>query len=153
MKVIFLDFDGVLNSVKYVALCGQYGVVLNPAKMELLKQIVDATAAKIVLTTSWREHWEKDPALCTDTGLQINERFAQYGLQIYDKTPRIRLSREAEFSYWLGQHPEVQSFVVLDDMFLSADFLQGHFIRTSNYFDGLEEADARQAIEILNGKE
>lgn len=153
MKIIFLDFDGVLNSVKYLALCGEYGVVLNPAKMQLLKQIVDATDAKIVLSTSWREHWFQDPVLCTDTGRQINERFDAFGLKIYDKTPRIRLSREAEIRSWLLQHPEVRDFLVLDDMFLSADFLQGRFIRTSNYIDGLEQTDVQRAIAILNGKE
>ena len=151
MKVIFLDFDGVVNSVKYLALCGDHGVVLDPAKMVLLRQIVDATDGKIVLSTSWREYWDKDPALCTETGRQINERFGEYGLQIYDRTPRLRLRREAEIGCWLGQHPQVQSFVVLDDMLLSADFLQGHYIKTSNYFDGLEEADVQQAIRILNG--
>jgi hypothetical protein len=47
----------------------------------------------------------------------------------------------------------VQDFLVLDDMFLSADFLQGRFIRTSNYIDGLEQTDVQRAIAILNGKE
>ena len=28
-------------------------------------------------------------------------------------------------------------------MFLSADFLEGHFIKTSNYFDGLDETDVK----------
>ena len=151
LKIIFLDFDGVLNSVGYVARCGEDGVVLDPSRMELLKQLVAATDAKIVLTTSWREYWSKDPALCTETGRLIDQRFAGYGLQIYDKTPRLRLSREAEISRWLGQHPEVQHFVVLDDMLLSGDFLRGHYIKTANFFHGLEAQDVELAIGILNG--
>ena len=66
MKALFLDFDGVLNTEKYLALYGAEGVVIDPARLELLKEIIDATGAKIVLSTSWREHWstvqsENDP--------------------------------------------------------------------------------------------
>ena len=37
-KVIFLDFDGVLNTEKYVSACGYFGVIIDPARMVLLKQ-------------------------------------------------------------------------------------------------------------------
>lgn len=150
MKVIFLDFDGVLNSAKYLTACGEYGVVLDPSRMALLKQIVDATDAKIVLSTSWREHWFRDPDLCSSTGAQINERFAAFGLEIFDKTPQQPRSREAQIRHWLSQNPQVQNYLVLDDMLLSADFLEGHFVRTSYYFDGLDETDVNRAIELLN---
>ena len=155
MKVIFLDFDGVLNSRRYIESRGEYGVIIDPSRMWLLKQIVDETKAKIVLSTSWREHWAKTPDKSTDTGRQINAIFSNFGLEIFDKTPSVCLCREEEIKSWLDEHEETKNFVVLDDMFLSADFLEGHFIRTSNYFDGLDGEDVRAAIEILNngGKE
>lgn len=151
MKVIFLDFDGVLNSEKYVQNCGEYGVVIDPSRMFLLKQIIDVTGAKIVLSTSWREHWETNPSECNSTGQQINTIFGEYGLQITGKTPKLHLRREQEIKHWLDEHPEVENFVVLDDMFLGAEFLEGHFVKTSNYFNGLDETDVKKAIEILNG--
>ena len=80
MKVIFLDFDGVLNSAKYLLGHGDCGVAIDPARMALLKQIVDATDAKIVLSTSWREHWSKDLMNCDGTGVLINRIFSKYGL-------------------------------------------------------------------------
>ena len=47
MKVIFLDFDGVLNSNKYpTGVEGIGDVILEPAKMVLLKRIVEATGAR-----------------------------------------------------------------------------------------------------------
>lgn len=150
MKVIFLDFDGVLNSEKYVLGCKEYGIVIDPSRMVLLKQIIDATDAKIVLSTSWREHWGTTPAECDGTGMLINDIFCKYGLQIFDKTPMLYLSRETEIKAWLDEHDEAENFVVLDDMFLSADFLDGHFIKTSYYFDGLDETDVEKAVEILN---
>ena len=150
MKVIFLDIDGVLNSEDYVYSCREYGIAIDPTRMVLLKQIIDETNAKIVLSTSWREHWEKAPNECGKIGLQINNIFSQYNLEILDKTPNLRTRREQEIWYWLNKNPQVKNFVVLDDMFLCAEFLNGHFIKTSNRFDGLDEADVEKAIEILS---
>jgi len=150
MKVIFLDFDGVLNSEKYVRNSSEYGVVIDPTRMRLLKQIIDETGANIVLSTSWREHWETNSFECNDTGKQINAIFDEYGLKISDKTPKLHLRREQEIQEWLNEHPEVENYVVLDDMFLGAEFLEGHFVKTSNCFNGLDETDVKRTIEILN---
>lgn len=151
MKVIFLDFDGVLNSDRYIRDCGHTGVVIDPKKMELLKKIVTATDAKIVLTTSWREHWNENPEMCDGSGKLINTIFARYGLEIYGKTPFIRPDRENEIKKWLEDHPETEKYVVLDDMRLVADFLTGHTVKTSAFRDALTEKDADEAISILRG--
>ena len=150
MRVIFLDFDGVLNSSKYLLHCEADGAAIDPSRMVLLKQIVDAANAKIVLSTSWREHWSNDLTDCNSTGVLINSIFSKYGLQIFDKTPELHERREIEIKSWLDAHPEVENYVVFDDRLLSADYLNGHFIKTSNYFDGLDETDVQKAIEILN---
>lgn len=150
MKVIFLDIDGVLNSERYIQECDGYGIVIDPSKMVLLKQIVDATGAKIVLSTSWREHWSKDDTQCDSTGVLMNSIFGAYGLQIFDKTPQLHTRREEEIRNWLDEHPEVENFVVLDDMLLSGEFLTGHFVKISAYFGGLDATDAQNAIGILN---
>ena len=150
LKVIFLDFDGVLNSAKYLLGCGDCGMAIDPTRMVLLMRIVDATGAKIVLSTSWREHWSKDLASCDSTGVLINNIFSEYGLQILDKMPELHTRREIEIKSWLDEHPEVENYVVFDDRLLSADYLYGHFIKTSNYLDGLDEMDVQKAIAILN---
>lgn len=150
MKALFLDFDGVLNSAKYLLDYGDCGMAIDPTRMVLLRRIVDATGARIVLSTSWREHWSKNLAECDSTGVLINEIFGKYGLQIWDKTPELHTRREHEIKSWLDKHPEVKSFVVLDDRLLSAAYLNGHFIKTYNHFDGLEAEDVQKAIDILN---
>lgn len=150
MKVIFLDIDGVLNSEQYIRECDGCGIVIDPSKMVLLKQIVDATNARIVLSTSWREHWSKDQKQCDSTGVLMNSIFGAYGLQIFDKTPQLHTRRETEIKSWLDKNPDVQKFVVLDDMLLSGEFLSGYFVKTSSYFGGLDEMDVRNAIGILN---
>lgn len=46
MKVIFLDFDGVITS--------KNGYSLDLEKMEMAKKICDETGAYIVVSSSWR---------------------------------------------------------------------------------------------------
>lgn len=152
MKVVFLDFDGVLNSDRYIRNCEEEGLIIDPARMELLKRIVKSTNSVIVLSTSWRSHWEKNNEECNETGVQINDIFKKYDLEIYDKTSTLFLKREDAIKAWLDTHNQTENFVVLDDAFLSADFLNGHFVKTSNLRDGLDEDDVSAAVSILNGE-
>jgi hypothetical protein len=54
-KYIFLDIDGVLNTLNgnYKRFCG---VNIIEEKLLLLKRLVDATNAEIVLSSSWRNY-------------------------------------------------------------------------------------------------
>ena len=80
--------------------------------MVLLKQIIDSTDAKIVLTTSWREHWDKDISACDNIGIEINEIFSEYSMTIFDKTPQVNRNREDEIEMWLNSHKSIESFAV-----------------------------------------
>lgn len=48
-KLIFLDCDGVISTLKS-------GWHLDPEKLELLGKILEATGARIVVSSSWRWH-------------------------------------------------------------------------------------------------
>lgn len=57
MKILFLDIDGVLNSYQFYENKSNQELVDNPfdtACVRHLKTIIDATDAKIVLTSTWR---------------------------------------------------------------------------------------------------
>ena len=151
MKIIFLDFDGVLNSDWYIRHHGTGSVVIDPLCITLLKDIVLTTGAKIVLTTSWRAHWSVNNDECNDIGKEINSIFAEYGLYIHSKTPHHGFSkREAEIKDWLSDHHNVTSFVIFDDGFFNDPELDKHFVRTSSMRGGLCEDDVRAALEILS---
>lgn len=152
MKIVFLDFDGVLNSERYVRNSEGFGPAIDPSRMILLKQIIDATGAKIVLSTSWREHWSPNINECDKMGILINDIFKQHGLEIFSKTPKLCISRELEIKLWLDSHTNIENFVILDDMVLSDTHLNGHFIKTSNYINGLDQTDVQSAIAILNSE-
>ena len=152
VKVIFLDFDGVLNSDEYVRRCGHFGVILNPDKMELLKQLVEETGANIVLSTSWREHWNVTEEGCDAIGDQINQIFRRHKMYIYDKVPHRTYGRKKNIQSWLQEHPDVTSYAVLDDQFLDGEGIRNHFVKISNLRGGLNEEDVRRAIDILKGE-
>ena len=149
MKILFLDFDGVLNSEKYLKRSGSFGVALDPERMALLRGIIDKTGAKIVLTTSWREYWEKESDLCQEAGREINRFFGEFGLSVFDKTQKIGKEREGEIEAWLEANPETEKFAVLDDRFLDSKIIREHFVKTDNYKNGLSREDAQRVIEIL----
>ena len=54
MKVLFLDFDGVLNTEDYREVHGSSNAGIDKSKLPLLKKLVDSTNVKIVLSTSLR---------------------------------------------------------------------------------------------------
>jgi len=61
MKLIFLDFDGVLNSNKYFKSLKRKKIPhekilnsLSPEMVERLNKIIEATNAKIVISSTWR---------------------------------------------------------------------------------------------------
>ena len=80
MKIIFLDIDGVLNSRAYDRKRNwNEQTDIDETRLPLIKEIVDATNAKIVLSSTWREHWDREPNRCKEDGRYINKFFAKYG--------------------------------------------------------------------------
>ena len=157
MRVLFLDFDGVLNSMRYDRERDMAtNTNIDESRLPLLKQIVEATQAKIVLSTSWRHHWNKNVSDCDDVGLWMNNVFEKYGMEIYGKTPQLHFGagRKAEVLSWLEFPPEkVESFVILDDYALGWEELGACLVKTSQYIGrGLEREHVEKAIKILRGE-
>ncbi len=155
MKIIFLDFDGVLNSEIYDR-TREYtsNTSIDETRLELLKEIVDKTNAKIVLSTSWREHWNKEIDSCDEVGLWINQLFSKHGLEIYDKTPYLHFGagRKKEILDWLKYSIEpVEKFVILDDYAFGWEELSDKLVKTSPAVGrGLEAEHVKKCISILN---
>lgn len=145
-KVIFLDIDGVLNYQSCKERFDKYYFV-SDKKIELLKQLVDKTDAKIVLSSTWRYGWVNPPNEDTPMYEALKKKLESYGIIISDKTPVIGY-RGTEIDEWLMRHPEVDKFVIFDDN-------QGlkphgnHHIQTSWKY-GLLEKHIKLAEEILN---
>ena len=155
MKIIFLDIDGVLNSRNYDRKRNRNEQSdIDETRLPLVKSIVERTGAKIVLSSTWRVHWDNDPALCRRDGVYINETFAKFGLEIYDKTPDLGIcaERHDEIKSWLDSAPaDVGSFVIIDDYRYGWREFSDRFVKTEpNFRLGLEEEHAEAAVKILN---
>ena len=158
MKVIFLDIDGVLNHEKFfmehIEEMEQFPV--DPECVRRVRDIVDATGAVIVLTSSWRMGWSRNSGEMDDLCRRLVEIMAESGLEIYDRTSWLRNGdRGQEIREWIRNAPaKVERFVILDDN----DFhwkqrrLDPYWIQTDFSDGGLKEEYVKRAVEILTAE-
>lgn len=124
MKVIFLDIDGVLCSMRSSAALGGYPAAGNPTSwgrfddvaIRLLQEAIRHTGAVVVLSSTWRNEANRE-ALQWRLGIRIAD-VTRAGTEVEP--------RGAQIHDWLIRRPEVVSYAILDD---DADMLQGQMPR------------------------
>ena len=138
-KIIFLDVDGVLNDGPTILGTGKDFPTKN--HLECLKQIVEATNAEIVLSSSWRFYAQDRN--------DIKNALRSINLAYIDKTKELPKGRDAEIREWLRRHPEVESYLILDDSNEFSEELKEHQVLTT-FYEGLLPKHVEKAIDILN---
>ena len=122
MKILFLDIDGVLNDSAWMTTLKKgdeanrvYGSgdewwidMLEPRAMLLLNDLLERTGAKVVVSSTWRLRH-------TPEALQKLMEVRGFTGEVIGRTPRISLGRGIEIRQWLKEHPEVESFAIVDD--------------------------------------
>lgn len=151
-KVIFLDVDGVINSgnnqlrnARLKRTCET--MYFNPVCMKLLKELVESTGADLVLSSTWRLPDEKTKSVCHLDNLI--KRLADYELGLFSQTGPTRFCRNDEINEWLRSHPDVDGYVILDDV---NDDFQGENLRRLVLVDevvGLTDSNVVQAVNFL----
>lgn len=150
-KIIFLDFDGVMETVFQLPLedamkvqYDKYGPMFDEECINNLRLIISAANAEIVVASSWK--------------LNLSLKDLQYMWQsihlpgiVIDSTPNINFMNDTEIDSWLYQHEgEVDDYVILDDMtadnFTQAQ--QSHFFHV-NPSVGLNREIAEEVIRFL----
>lgn len=159
MKLIFLDIDGVLNSERFYDNNKDMDFYLqpfDPLSIACLKRIVEATDAKIILTSSWRGGWSKDPSKNHTEGNILNRVFTSYDLTIFDKTPNLstRIRPLEVLAYMKSCNFPIEEFVVIDDHdFQWKQYHMAHrFVQTDFKDGGLMDKHVEPCIKILNSK-
>ena len=151
-RIIFLDFDGVLNTEYYQGLLqfqgkqwqDQYGAFFDPKAVRQLKRIIDATGADIVVESSWKY-----------LGLEAMQelwRVRNLPGRVIDITPSLtgNASKGEEIAAWLSEHATLDTpYVIIDDEYVVLDTQIPYFIWTNPY-EGLTEEQADRAISILH---
>ena len=157
-KVLFLDVDGVLNCWSTKDRCGSY-IGIDDTKVALLKEIIDATGASIVLVSTWKDRWFKEPSLKVNQDEMANyldSKLAKFGLIAADRTFEDDYLRRGVgiLDYLEEQRQkgiEITDFVILDDEIFDYEEtnLIGHLVLTCFEENGLEPQHEREAIEKL----
>ena len=149
MKIIFLDFDGVLNSLEYARKTIQVGdpcttYDLDPVAGARLKKLVDLSGAKIVVSSTWRITRSLE-GLRSCLGA-----FHMWPSDVIGVTPRMNADRGYEIQAWLDdwKGPQIDSYVIIDDSNDMAHLLP-RLVRT-NWKTGFLNEHVDMALEMLN---
>ena len=159
LKIIFLDVDGVLNCRTTKDVVNHY-VGIEDKKVELLKQLVKETNSKIVLVSTWKQWWYKEPqykCMQDDLANYLDKKLARQGLTIMDSTFEYDLLDRGDgiLKYILHLNSKgivVDNFVILDDeMFdYKETKLTKHLVQTSYNNGGLQPKHIKKALEKLS---
>lgn len=141
MKIIFLDFDGVLN--RFSPYSKDQDCDLEKEAIGLLNELLMTTGANVVISSSWRMYipMSKILELMRSVGFKYSERIIGF-------TPiLINRQRGDEIRLWLHQVSGVESFVILDDTDNMGNLFP-RFVKTNSDF-GLERRHIEKAKELL----
>lgn len=146
---IFLDVDGVLNNRYTRVRTGEGWCFVDDFLVRRVRKIVDATGALIVLSSTWRDEWNReDESLNGPDFNELRAKFREFGMDFFDRTGAWQTrGRGWEILEWLNGR-EVDSFVILDD-WDDMGPISDHLIWTNPTY-GLTEEQVQEAIEILN---
>ena len=162
MKLIFLDVDGVLNSIETRDKAPSGVIGIEDSKVALLKQLVDKTGAKVVLTSTWKTDYYPDAPVedMPSDGRYLVKKLQAHGVHLFSRTEDVTWSKRGRgiLDFIKKFSDVVESFVILDDErfdFESEGIADKHVKtfytkRTPETLLGLQENHVEKAVSILN---
>lgn len=144
--VIFLDFDGVLNSLRSTLAFGGCGKhQFDAVAVDLMARLAGAADARVVVSSAWRIGDTVDGlrAILREYSTTLAER-------VIDVTPGGLECCGAEIAHWRAENQSKHngSYVIVDD---DADMLDGqlpHFVQT-RHRDGFGVPEYLRALSII----
>lgn len=152
-RIVFLDFDGVLNHRDTLHRVGKdcedsdHGMMgIDPFCVQALDSIITRVDARIVISSTWRTIFPvpKLASLLRRQGLTRH-------WTILGKTPDNGLARGLQIQQWMESRTwPPESFVILDDDDDMAHLLH-RLVRCNPFAGGLTQELADRAVEMLCG--
>lgn len=161
MKVLFLDFDGVLNSAASFMWEQRKKTInvantLSPINCSNLQYILEkARDVKVVISSTWRH---------LHTMVELQNILNGYGVEaarVIGKTPgTMGNHRGREIRMWLDANPNVTQYAILDDdpdaghgLYMEEGVvdMKGHFFMTDES-DGLSLTTAIKVAKLFRGE-
>lgn len=149
-KILFLDFDGVLNSDEFNMRNGNvpWHKKVDPVAIAKLNKIVERTGCSIVISSSWRHHL---PLVI------LSKILTQYGFlypdNVISATPDLSnylyaVERGEEIAEWLMQN-FTKRYAIVDDNDIGDNLgLLQHFVQT-DYRVGMTDEDVEKIVVLL----
>ena len=154
MNVIFLDFDGVLNTIHFKS---QEDI---ERRIKILSEICKEYDCKVVIEASSKDAIDEE-TLEVEKESWVNgifPLFNKYGIECIGRTPTVEKNiaeniylpvwKEDEIILYLERHPEVKHYCVIDDDDTKTwyhweksdlDKVRDHLVTTINYSNIPEE--------------
>lgn len=132
--------------------CGFHFV--DTRKVLRLREIVERTGAVLVMSSSWRYGATKNCAWYEMIGYnELQEEFKRLRCPLWiDATPCMPgTKRQKEIFAWLAVHPEVDDFIILDDVGEELTWFWDRLVLTDPRV-GLNKERMEQAIQLLGEK-
>ena len=133
MKAIFVDADGCMIDDGWADKCfAEEGYdpydydEFNPRSLRLLARLVEETKAEVVFSSSWR--------FDELSFINAKEQFEEVGIHLYGYTTldwHTGQTRSDEIALFLAQHPEIENYVILDDVDITNEILRAHWVKTT----------------------
>lgn len=167
INVLFLDFDGVINTQQfykdklhkdtilskdnyYIDICSpSYNRVSNTQAVTLIDMLCHKFDLKIVVTSTWRIHGDQAETLY-NSGLSRD-------IEVLGQTDRLG-SRDKEilsyidscntYNRFMHTGPYIKNFLVLDDDIGDMVLVKDHLIQT-NVYDGFTFSKYLEACELI----
>ncbi|MBD5379316.1 MAG: hypothetical protein HDR74_05395 [Bacteroides sp.] len=142
MNIIFLDFDGVLIPFDSNDGKDYFALKFNQSCVDCLSEIISATKSKIVITSSWANHF-------SIFLLKIMWKYRNMPGPIIGKIRNNSYDRSQKIDTWLKKHT-VTNYIIIDDMAPSQfeEHHQKHLVHTNTRI-GLTKNEVKLAIKLL----
>ena len=143
MKVIFLDFNGVLDTYENMD-------TIDEINLHILINAIKKTEAKVVITSSNKNVFYR---VGKHNKIIINllNTLKQNNIEILGITKYLN-TREEEILDYLKTHPQITHYCILDDDYIF-ESMKAHQIKLTNQNDGgngLQETSIEEIVRKLN---
>ena len=143
MNVIFLDFNGVLDTNLNMD-------VIDQGNLLRLKSLVDMFDAKVVISSSLKNPFYYN-GKHSRLFQSILDTLLESGIDVIGITPKGN-SREEEILMYLNSHPEISNYCILDDDY-DMEKLKEHLVKLPMQIEdgqmGFTQEYLDKAISIL----
>ena len=160
MNIIFVDFDGVLDTHYYKT------YEQMEEKIKILADICHTYNAKVVIEASAKSAIDEETMEIDEDATWVRfmiETMKKYGIEVYGRTPNVRkydehyhnsytsMWKEYEIRLYLMRHPEIEHYCIIDDDDLASmhrrsdlDMVRSHLVSTKDYLDNNKEDEGLQ---------